>query len=206
MKAVLTLAWAVTSPLEIMGVILGLVYVALAIRENRACWVAALLSTMAYLWVFYRAGLYMQALLQLYYVIIALYGWRAWTKHPDKPALVVSRSPWAHHGLGLLFIAIATGLTVGWLTTQTTSVAPFLDSVTTWASVYATWLMARKKIDNWPWWLIVDSLIVLLCWQQALYASVVLYGGYLILVLLGWRSWAAELRMRTSDPASGLST
>ena len=205
MKAVLATAWAGTSPLEIVGVILGLVYVALAIRENRACWVAALLSTLAYLWVFYQAGLYMQAFLQVYYVMIALYGWRAWTTHPEKPALLVSRSPWMHHCFGLLFLAIATALTAHWLTTQTASAAPMLDSLTTWASVYATWLMARKKIDNWPWWLVVDSLILLLCWQQALYASVVLYSGYLVLVLIGWRSWVAELRVRMSDPVSGLS-
>ena len=108
MKAVLATAWAGTSPLEIVGVILGLVYVALAIRENRACWVAALLSTLAYLWVFYQAGLYMQAFLQVYYVMIALYGWRAWTTHPEKPALLVSRSPWMHHCFGLLFIGIGS--------------------------------------------------------------------------------------------------
>lgn len=195
--------WAGVSPLEAVAAVLGLVYLVLVIGQRRSAWLAALASTALYLLVFYRARLYMQAALQLYYIAVALYGWHAWRRRADGGELPVTRAAPRVQLAGLAAVVVASAATATWLARETGSADPFLDSLTTWASVFTTWLVARKKIDNWPWWLVVDALIVLLCWRGRLYPSMILYGLYLGLVVLGWRSWYLDMQRQTSAPETG---
>ena len=167
-------AWAEVSPVEAVA--------------------AALASTTLYLYVFYRARLYMQAALQVYYIVIALYAWRAWRRSPAGVELKVTHASWRSQALGLAAVLLVSAASATWLARATGSRDPLLDSLTTWASVFTTWLVARKKIENWPWWLAVDTLIVVLCWRGRLYSTMILYGLYLGLVLMGWRSWSRDLR------------
>jgi nicotinamide mononucleotide transporter len=182
-------AWAATSLVESVAAALGFVYLVLVIRQNPLCWVAAFVSTLLYAWVFWQAGLSMQAGLQVYYVGMAVYGWFAWRGGGSGTALPVTRGSWRLHSGGLLVVVAATAVTAAWLMRTGGSVQPVLDSFTTWASVFTTWLVARKILGNWAWWLVVDALIVVLCWQQRLYASALLYAAYLVLVVVGWRAW-----------------
>lgn len=189
----LAAAWAGVSPLEALAAVLGVVYVVLAIRQHRACWLAALGSTALYCYVFYGAALYMQAALQVYYLAVALYGWRAWRGASAEARLPVTRASWRLQLAAIALIAAASVASAAVLARETGSKQPLLDSLTTWASVFATWLVARKKLDNWVWWFVVDSLIVVLCWQQRLYASMILYGLFLWLVVIGWRTWHRDM-------------
>jgi nicotinamide mononucleotide transporter len=193
-------AWAGVSPAEAVAALLGLVYLVLVIAQNRGAWLAALASTALYLVVFYRARLYMQAGLQVYYIAIALYGWHAWRRRPDGGELPVSRASRRVQAAGLAGVLLASAASAAWLARETGSAEPFLDSLTTWSSVFTTWLVARKKIENWAWWLVVDALIVVLCWRERLYASMILYGLYLGLVLVGWRSWYLDMQRQTRAP------
>jgi nicotinamide mononucleotide transporter len=187
-------AWGAVSPIEAVAAVLGLVYLVLVIRQRRGGWLAALASTALYLYVFYRARLYMQAALQVYYIVIALYAFYAWRRRPGGEALVVSHASWRLQGLGCLAVLVVSAASAALLARETGSQDPLLDSLTTWGSVFTTWLVARKKIENWPWWLVVDALIILLCWRGQLYATMILYTLYLGLVLVGWRSWHRDLR------------
>ena len=182
-------ALASAAPAEIAGALLGLLYVVLVIRQHRACLVAAFASTALYLWVFWQARLYMQVALQAYFLGIAVYGWRAWGAAGGGAELAVSRTPWPRQALAAAAVVLASLLSARLLALETGSAEPVLDSLTTWASVWATWLAARKRIDNWPWWLGIDALIALLCWRQQLFASMILYLSYVGLVVIGWRSW-----------------
>jgi len=193
-------AWAGVSPVEAVAAALGLVYLVLVIGQKRAAWLAALASTALYLVVFYRARLYMQAGLQVYYIAIALYAWHAWRRRPDGGEMPVSRAAGRVQAAGLAGVLLASAASAAWLARETGSADPFLDSLTTWSSVFTTWLVARKKIENWAWWLVVDALIVVLCWRGRLYASMILYGLYLGLVLLGWRSWYLDMQRQTRAP------
>ena len=191
--ATLAIIWAGLSATEVVGALLGLVYVVLVIGQSRACWVAALLSTAVYLSIFYAERLYMQAALQAFYMGVAVYGYWAWRSTEAGTALPVSRASWRLQGVGALLVVGASVLTARWLAAETGSTEPMLDSLTTWGSVFATWLVAKKKIENWPWWLVIDSLMLLLCWRAQLYPSMILYALYLALVLIGWRQWQADL-------------
>jgi len=194
-------ALAATTPVEGAAAALGLVYVLLAIRQSAACWLAALVSTALYLVVFYRARLYMQAALQLYYVAIALYGSWSWRRGAAGGRLAVSRASWRLQAAGLAAIVAATLASAGWLAREGGSPQPYLDSLTTWASVFTTWLVARKALENWAWWLAVDALIVVLCWQQKLYATMLLYVLYLGLVIVGWRAWYRDMQVQAAARA-----
>ncbi len=189
--------WAGMSAVEAVAAVLGLVYLVLVIRQHRGGWLAAIVSTALYLEVFWRARLYMQAALQVYYIAVAIYGWRAWRRSASGKELPVTHASWRSQALGLVAVLAASAASATWLARETGSSDPFLDSLTTWASVYTTWLVARKKIENWPWWLAIDALIVVLCWRGRLYASMILYGLYLGLVLLGWRSWYLDMQQQT---------
>jgi nicotinamide mononucleotide transporter len=192
-----------TSPVEAAAAILGIAYVVLMIGQHRACWIAGGISTAVYLYVFARAGLYMQAMLQAYYVLVSVYGWWAWRGGDPASALKVARAGWRLQLGGLAAIVLASLLTGAWLARATHSSEPYLDSLSTWASVFATWLAARKKLDSWLWWFAVDALIALLCWQQQLYAAMIPYILYLGLVIIGWRSWNADMKKPETEPRAG---
>jgi len=190
-------AVAAASLTERVAAALGFLYVLLVIRQQRAGWLAALASTLMYLPVFAASHLYMQAALQVYYVGVALYGWWAWRGTAGAPALAVTRAGWRLQLAGAALALAATGLSVAWLERGGLSPAPLLDSLTTWASVFATWLQARKRLENWLWWIAIDALIAALCWQQQLYPSMILYILYLGLAAIGWRSWWRDMRATT---------
>lgn len=178
------------SPLEAGGAALGIVYVILAVREIRWCWAFAFLSTALYLAVFARAGLPMQAGLQAYFIAVAVYGWLAWGgASGDRP---ITTEGWMRQWLAVAVIALTSEGTARLLATETHSVDPRLDALTTWASVYATWLQARKIRQNWLWWIAIDLVIAWLCLRHALYLSAVLYALFVGLAVLGWRAWGRE--------------
>jgi nicotinamide mononucleotide transporter len=193
-------AWAGMSPAEALAAVLGVGYLVLVIGQHRSCWLVGLASTALYLYVFFRARLYMQAALQAYYVGVSVYGWRAWRATAGGATLPVSRASWQLQLAGLGAVCLASAASSSWLARETASRAPLLDSLTTWASVFATWLVARKKIDNWAWWLATDALIAVLCWREQLYASMILYVLYLALIFVGWRSWYADLQRDRQGP------
>lgn len=190
-------AWAATRPVEVVAAALGFVYLVLAIRQHPACWLAAFVGTVLYAWVFWDAGLRMQAALQVYYVGMAVYGWFAWRGGAHGAPLPVTRGSWRLHALGLAGVLAATAATVAWLGEQ--SAQPVLDAFTTWASVFTTWLVARKILGNWAWWFVIDALIALLCWNQRLYPTALLYAAYLVLVVVGWRAWHGDWVRAAAD-------
>lgn len=196
-------AWAAASPLETGAAALGLVYLVLVIRQHPACWIAAFVSTVIYAWVFWRAGLRMQAALQVYYVAMAVYGWTLWRGGAARAPLPVTRASWRLHAAGLVAVLAATGVTAAWLGGNEGAAQPVLDALTTWASVFTTWLVARKVLENWAWWLGIDALIAVLCWQQRLYPTALLYAAYLVLVVVGWRAWHRDLARPAAGAPSG---
>ncbi len=190
--------WAGISPIEAAGAAFGVLYVLLSIPQHRACWPVAMVSTSLYLCVFFAAHLYLQAALQAYYILVSVYGWYVWRGRADAGALPVTRAAWPGQWVALAAILIVSLVSAAWLARETGSRDPLLDSLTTWASVYATWLMARKKLENWVWWFVIDAAIMLLCWRQGLYPSMILYGLYVALAVTGWRAWARDLQRHTA--------
>jgi len=186
--------------LESAAVVLAIAYLVLAIREIRWCWPAGLASSLLYLGVFYRAGLYMQSALQLFYAAIAVYGWWAWRPQPASGApLVIHRWPLRYHGMALAVIA---GLTLGsgWLLAGNTDAAlPYLDSFVTWSAVLTTWMVARKLLENWLYWLVIDGVTLTMAVERGLVQTAALFALYMVLVVVGWRRWQVTWRQSVAQ-------
>src|SRR5262249_44628032 len=141
-----------TSPWEAVAAAIGLAYLLLAVKRNLLCWFCAFASTAIYLVLFAKASLYMQVALQVFYLVMAAYGFIDWSRGRTSDGEVAIRS-WtpAQHGMAALAVVVATVLN-GWLLTGTPAVAPYLDSFVTWGSVITTWMVARRVIENWLYW------------------------------------------------------
>jgi nicotinamide mononucleotide transporter len=180
------------APIEAAAVATGAAYIWLAIRQQRACWVAGGVSTALYIAVFAEAGLPLQAALQLLYVALSFYGWFAWG--PGGEAVPRPRRwPPRLHLLALIAVALATAASMLLLERFPLSGAPFADSLGTWASVVATWLMARRVIESWLWWIAVDTGLAALFAAQGLTPTAALYLAYAVLAIAGWRAWRRTL-------------
>lgn len=184
-----------TSLSEAIGAALGLAYLLLAVRRNLLCWLCAFMSTAIYLVLFARAALYMQSLLQVFYLVMAVVGFIDWQKGRTEEAGVLIRT-WTlrQHALAAIAVAIAAALN-GWLlATQTDAAAPYLDSLVTWGSVITTWMVARRVLENWLYWIVVDALAAYLYFTQGLLVTTLLFVIYLGIVVRGYFVWLREHR------------
>lgn len=179
-----------TGPVEALAVLCGVGYILLAIRQRRACWIFGGLSTALYAWVFAEARLYLQAVLQVVYVVLAVHGWRQWTREGgDAAGPFARRLDLRSHAVVLAAVAGLTLVTAPLLVAWSDSAAPWADSLGTWASVAATWLMIRKVAANWLWWIGVDAGLAALFASQGLLFTAVLYFAFALLAVSGWRAW-----------------
>jgi nicotinamide mononucleotide transporter len=176
---------------EFAAVAFGVAYILLAIREHRACWIAGGIGTAIYAVVFLDAGLPMQAALQLVYVAMSAYGWFAWRREPadDAPA---RNWPWTRHVAAVVGVACATAISAPLAARYALAAAPLADSLGTWASLVATWLLARRIIATWAWWIVIDTGLAVLFARQGLWMTASLYLAYAVLAVAGWRRWRAR--------------
>ena len=182
-------AWHDTSWIELSAAVLAVLYLLLAIRQHLACWVAAFVSSCLYVWVMFTAHLYMESALNAFYAGMAVYGYWQWQHGRGGAALTVTRWPMARHAAALLGVIALSALNAFFLGRFTPAAWPFVDSMVTWSSVFATFLVARKVYENWHWWLVIDSVSLCLYFTRHLYVTMLLYGAYLVLIVIGMREW-----------------
>jgi nicotinamide mononucleotide transporter len=185
--------WHDTSWIELGAAALGVLYLLLAIRQHLACWVAAFVSSCLYIWVLFTAHLYMESALNAFYAVMAAYGFWQWQHGKGGAALAVTRWPMAYHAVALLGVAALSAVNAFLLRRFTPAAAPLVDSLVTWSSVFATFLVARKVYENWHWWLLIDSVSLCLYFTRHLYATMLLFSAYLILIVIGMREWRRTL-------------
>lgn len=182
---------------EVFAAVLGIGYVVLAARESQWCWPLAFISTLIYTILFWDGQLPMQALLNIYYMAMAIYGYMLWRKHglleDDLPI-----SSWSFiEQLQLILVGTFLTYAVGlYLTQSATSQSPYLDAGVTVFSVLNTWLMAKKVLQNWLYWIVINSAAIVLYAQNGYYATIVMFSIYLILAVVGFISWQKLYRQQ----------
>ena len=187
-------AWRDTSWVEFAAAILAVAYLLLAIRQRIECWVAAFVSSCLYVWVLFTAHLYMESALNGFYAAMAAYGYWQWQQgRSGDGALAVSRWPMARHLWGLLGILCLSAVSWYFLRRFTPAAWPLVDSMVTWSSAFATFLVARKVYENWYWWLVIDSVSLYLYFTRHLYLTMLLFILYLVLIVVGMREWRRPL-------------
>jgi nicotinamide mononucleotide transporter len=180
--------------IELVAVVFAIAYLVLAIRQNVWCWPAAIVSVVLSFVLFWDARLLMEAVLQVFYLGMGVYGWQQWLRGSSGDEGV--RVHWWPMRLHLAAVAVIAVLTVGCgrLLADTDAALPYLDSFTTAAAIVTTWMVARKVIENWIYWFVIDSVSIYLYIDRGLVLYAGLFVAYLVLVVIGFRAWLADGR------------
>lgn len=186
--------------IELLGTIVGLLYLWLEYRASIYLWVASVVMPAIYLVIYYDAGLYADFGINIYYLIIAIYGWAAWRygfsigRGSEGRELPISHTP-ARRWLPLAAITSIVFVAIAWvLINLTDSTVPYADAFTTALSVVGMWMLARKYIEQWWVWLVVDVASVALYIYKDLHFTAALYALYAVVAVFGYRKWKKLMR------------
>jgi len=183
------------SPLEVVAVVSAIAYLLLAIRQNIWCWLGAAISTAIYVYLFFNARLYMESALNLFYFAMAIYGWSVWyfgrSGDEELPVSVWGRNV---HAIALASIVVASILSGYLLARYSDAAYPYIDSMTTWAAIWATFLVARKVLENWWYWLVIDAASIVIYWSRDLQLTALLFVAYVVMIPFGLIAWRRTWR------------
>lgn len=200
LRAAVFTAFQAMSLWELAAVVLALAYLLLAMKEQISCWYAAFISTSIYIFLFWDVNLLMESALQIYYLAMAVYGWWQWRHHQNSEQnLAIHRWSLQTHGLVLAGLCGLTLLSGYWLQQSTQAALPYLDSFTTWGAVITTYMVARKVLENWLYWIIIDGASVYLYLDRGLYLTAILFVLYVVLVVFGFFQWLTLYRQQHTD-------
>jgi nicotinamide mononucleotide transporter len=187
------------SLLEVTAVIFAMAYLLLAVRENVLCWLFAFLSTAIYTVLFWDVSLLMESALNVYYMAMAVYGWYQWTRggasgSKEPHALEVRSMSGQQHVLVITGIAILCVVSGKLLSEHSSAAWPYVDSFTTWASVITTYLVTRKYLQNWLYWIVIDAVSIPLYIDRGLNLTALLFVAYVVIAVIGYFKWREHLR------------
>ncbi|RYF41244.1 MAG: nicotinamide riboside transporter PnuC [Comamonadaceae bacterium] len=183
-----------TSLLEIAAFLSGLCSVWLTRRLHIGNWPAGIVSCVCFGVLFVEARLYADALLQIAFIVLGLYGWRSWALARSRTGEVpVSRATGGEVALGLALAAAGTFAAAWVLGRFTDSPVPLPDAAILVLSLIATWAQARSRIECWLVWIVVDVISIPLYWSRGLPLTAVLYVLFLLICLGGLASWRQRL-------------
>ena len=175
--------------LESIAVLFSIVYVILVARENIWCWVAAMVSVSLYIFICFEAKLYAETGLQIFYLIMAVVGYFLWKENPNKQQLDIKELSIYNHVL-ILFIGIILSLILGYvLTIYTQAKLPLLDSFTTVFSIVATFMVIKKILENWLYFIAIDLISIYLYNSRDLQQTAILFMLYTIIAFIGYYNW-----------------
>lgn len=195
------LSWIAANYVEIAGAVLGLIFLYLEIKENVWLWPVGLISSIFYVLVFFSAKLYAEMGLQVYYVAISIYGWYKWLRgkdasHHQLPIVRITATLAVKVALAIVLFYIVVAYL---LVCHSDSLVPYLDSVTASLSIVATWMLAKKILEQWWLWVIANFVSLCLLWWKGLYPSVVLYFFLTVMSVVGYFTWKKRMYEQTSE-------
>jgi nicotinamide mononucleotide transporter len=186
--------------LELVAFVLALGTVLMNIRVNPLGWPLAIVSSLLYFGLFWQSRLYGDASLQIFFAVVAVWGWWEWLRGTQADGMPLEVRALGRRGrwIALGALVIAWPLTGLFLRTYTDTDVPWWDAFPTAASVLGQWLLGRKYLENWPTWIAVNVVSVALFAYKGLWLTVVLYAVFIALSLVGWRAWQALARGRAA--------
>lgn len=199
------------SSLELVGVSTGLVYVLLAVRASNWCWLFGAVSAAAYMVIFWLSAIYLDAALSGFYLVMSGIGLLEWHRAtsgsgakpsksgPDQSdsvtqseqesssfnSLTFKQNVWIIAAIGALSCVCA------WALSYTDSPRPLVDSATTIASLVATYMLVKRYVDNWSYWICINTVNVIHYFDRDLLLTAGLYLVYLFVAIAGLRAWRA---------------
>jgi nicotinamide mononucleotide transporter len=186
---------------EIIGTVLGVIGVGLMIRQNIWGWPVGLVQVAVYAWVFYSAKLYSDTILQIAFFLIQAYGWWHWWRGMRNGPAQVHALPVTRLSARAVvgWTAVGAVATAGWgwfMHRHTDAALPWWDAFILVFSLIAQWLQARKNLENWPAWVVVNTVAMGVYWAKDLRLTSGLYLVFWVMALWGWRAWGRDLKWR----------
>ena len=173
---------------EILAVLFSIIYVTLAAKESIWCWAAALISVSIYIYICFQAQLYAETGLQVFYFIMAIYGYFSWSK--SNNLLKINELAIRHHILIMILGSLLTFLLGFYLSTYTDTQLPIVDSFTTVFSIIATYMVVKKILSNWLYFIIIDTVSIYLYFSRDLHLTALLFSVYTIIAIIGYWKWS----------------
>ena len=198
-------AWSLM--LEILGFSTGLLYLWWEYHADSKLWFASMVMPCISMWIYFSKGLYADFGINIYYLIIAVYGYLVWTRRRvqgDSSGSSTGGLPVTHTPPLMAAVCAGAAITL-WaalyfiLKLLTDSTVPLADAFTTALSIVAMWMLARKWLEQWLVWLVVDAVCVGLYIYKGIYFYATLYAIYTVIAWCGYRKWR---RMMVTQPQS----
>lgn len=183
-----------TSFTEWIIFITALIYVVLAAVENKWCWLFGILSSLFSIYLCFAGKLFLESGLQVFYVLIGIYGWYEWQygSVEKKELKIISIS--SSKSLLLIFISSIIWIPFGYIAhVYSTQALPYLDAFITAFSIVATWMTAKKHLQNWLFWIVIDAAAIVLYAKREFYLIAFLYFIYTLIAIGGYYSWKKRI-------------
>ena len=179
---------------ELIASISGFLCLYLLIKRNIWCWFFGFIQVSLYTGIFFQAKLYSDSLLHVIYMGLQAYGWWHWRHHSDSVNNVIVLKGTLSAMLRWAVVGVVGTLLLGTLMyTYTDASFAYADAFTTSMSLVAQWLLTRRYLFNWLFWMLVDIVAIAIYWQKGLYPTAILYGTFLVMCVIGFRQWRKHI-------------
>ncbi|MDA0987231.1 MAG: nicotinamide riboside transporter PnuC [Bacteroidetes bacterium] len=182
--------------LEIIATITGIISVWFVVRQNIWCYPFGIISVTIYIYIFFNVKLYADMGLQVAFIILQAYGWYVWLfGGKNKTELIVTYASRSTNVI-VIFAVMVSSYSLGkFLKTNTDAALPFWDSTMTSLSLAGQYLMAKKNIENWFYWIVVNIISIGMYIVKDLYVTTILYSVYFVLAIIGLIEWKKEFEL-----------
>jgi nicotinamide mononucleotide transporter len=183
-----------TSWLEFIAVLTGIASVIFSRKENILVYPVGMINTGIFIWLYVTHGLYADASVNFYYTVMSVIGWIMWSKKSGgKSSLKITASSKKDWSKAIIFFLVCWFILFFLLSRFTDSTVPVADSFTSAAAFTGMWLMNKKKLENWTWWIITDLASVPLNFYKHLVFASFQYLVFLILAIMGYITWRKKI-------------
>ncbi|PLX06943.1 MAG: nicotinamide riboside transporter PnuC [Marinilabiliales bacterium] len=192
----LIIDWIVANWVELAAAILGLIGITLQIKQNSLYWLTSIIMVSLYIYVFFVSGFYADMSFQFYYLVVSIYGWYFWLTVKDKQQKSEIRTSRLNKNQWIYSILVSSAfyiLIYLILYKFTDSEVAIGDAFTTSLSFVATWLLARRILENWLFWIVIDAVSTGLYIYKGLYPTAILFTVLTILAVVGYIKWKKSL-------------
>lgn len=186
------------SIIETIAVLFSIIYVVLAAKQNIWCWFFAAISVTLYIYICLNIQLFAETILQIFYLIMAIYGYYNWKQIDGE--LEIQQWGIAKHLLLILLGAISTFLIGFYFTSYTNAKMPIVDSFTTVFSIIATYMVTKKVLGNWLYWIVIDVISIYLYFSRDLHLTSLLFMLYTVIAIFGYFTWLKKIKTNESYP------
>lgn len=180
---------------EAAAVVLAIAYLLLAMKASLWCWPAAFVSTLIYTVLFWHVSLLMESALNVFYMVMAVYGywqWR-WGGGPQDSGAVIHSWSLQRHVLVIALTAAIAAAVGYFMATYTYAALPYLDAATTCFAIVATFMLAYKVLENWLYWVVIDVASIYLYMEKGLVLTSMLFVGYVVLAAISYWLWRSRM-------------